>query len=614
MAKKSNDEQTHQQEEIKTNLGGKPEVRLDDQMSDILLVMDKMELILKAIKSIDENGKAKTVDVNEKNENSFLKFDRHSSIIENFINNFWSQLKNPTRFSLFKLGFIDYKQNKAAIQDLAEGKNTDAVKEFLKKYEIRPKGADKSINNTKNEESMAKKETQTPATATEQKPTTEQKPNRFNESLIDWNTIKNFGLSKEFLQEKGLLDSLLKGYKTGSLVPVDMNFGSVILKTDARLSLQQGQGGKVVLAVHGVRKEPDLEKAFFGHIFTDDDKKNLRESGNMGRVVELNGRNGERIPSFVSIDKLTNEVVALRADRAYIPEKISGVKLDANEIAQLKEGKSIFIEGMVSQKTGKEFNAHIQISADRKGVEYIFDNDRLFNAQKIGGVELSPKQVEALNDGKAILVEGIETKAGNTIDRFVKLDEATGRTNYFQFNPDSPEGARELIIPKELGGVQLTPEDRAELREGKAIFLKDMTSRDGSQYDSFIKLNQDTGRVLYSRTPDGFEERPAPTIPAELMGVLLSAPQRAALQEGKATFVQGIIGYDGNKIDQYAKVNPNTGMVNLYNENPDKVKNAEQRNVVKEKNEQKEKKATGQKNTTPKAAKAPAKKSKGQSI
>ena len=35
--------------------------------------------------------------------------------------------------------FHDYKMNKQAIKDLAEGKQTDAVKEFLKRYEIRPR-------------------------------------------------------------------------------------------------------------------------------------------------------------------------------------------------------------------------------------------------------------------------------------------------------------------------------------------------------------------------------------------------------------------------------------------------------------------------------------------
>ena len=44
----------------------------------------------------------------------------------------------------------------------------------------------------------------------------------------------------------------------------------------------------------------------------------------MGRVVELKGRNGEYIPSFISIDKLTNEVVAMKAENVFIPQEIKG--------------------------------------------------------------------------------------------------------------------------------------------------------------------------------------------------------------------------------------------------------------------------------------------------
>lgn len=78
---------------------------------------------------IDEKGKAKTVPVNKKNENSFLKFDKNSSILENFIKNFWSQFKEPTHLRLIRMTIHDYKQNKEAIKDLSQGKETDAVKE-----------------------------------------------------------------------------------------------------------------------------------------------------------------------------------------------------------------------------------------------------------------------------------------------------------------------------------------------------------------------------------------------------------------------------------------------------------------------------------------------------
>lgn len=77
---------------------------------------------MQVVSEIDKDGKAKTVPADEKNENSFLKFDKNSSILENFIKNFWSQLKEPTHFRLLRMTFHDYKMNKQAIKDLAEGK------------------------------------------------------------------------------------------------------------------------------------------------------------------------------------------------------------------------------------------------------------------------------------------------------------------------------------------------------------------------------------------------------------------------------------------------------------------------------------------------------------
>ena len=39
--------------------------------------------------------------------------------------------------------------------------------------------------------------------------------------------------------------------------------------------------------------------------------------------THLKGRGGEYIPSFVSIDKLTNEVIAMRAENVFIPKAVS---------------------------------------------------------------------------------------------------------------------------------------------------------------------------------------------------------------------------------------------------------------------------------------------------
>lgn len=567
------------------------EVHLDNpQMSDILLVLDKMELLIQAVSEINKNGKYSTVPADKEHQNSFLKIDRYATFFENFLKNFWSQLKDPTHFGLFtmKEEEFDKPEVKQAIEDLAEGKKTKAVEEFLKKYEITPKNkTEQSINNQNSEEMAKKNQTQQPVVEANDQQQNNQY--RYNESMINWDQLKNFGLSREYLQERGLLDSMLKGYKTNQLVPINLNFGSAVLRTDARLSLQQSNTGEVVLAIHGIRKQPELERPYFGHIFSEEDKKNLLETGNMGRVVELKGRNGEYIPSFISLDKMTNEVVAMRAENVYIPNEIKGVQLTDQEKNDLREGKKVYIEGMTA-KSGNEFNANIQVSAERRGIDFIFENDRIFNRTALGGVELTKQQIEDLNAGKAIFVEDMQRKDGELFSSYVKLDEATGRPNYTRYNPDSPEGAREIYIPKEIGGVKLTAEEQKDLREGRAIFLNDMVNNRGEEFSSFIKADLETGRLMYSRTPDGFEERAKFEIPKEIFGAKLSGQQRADLQSGKSVLVEGMKGFDGKSISQYVKLNSNQNKLDFYNENPDRNRNASQRNVVAEKQEKRQSK------------------------
>ena len=557
----------------------KPQVAENEQMSDIVFILDKMELLLQAVSKIEKDGKYSTVPADKEHQNSFLKIDRYANMFENFVKNFWSQLKDPTHFGLItiKEDTLEDPKVKQAIEDLAAGKQTKAVDDFLKKYEIVPRNRENQSINHQNQEEMAKKnETQQQAA---QGDGTQQTKYRYNESMINWEELKNFGLSREYLQERGLLEQMLKGYKTNQTVPISMNFGSAVLRTDARLSFQQSVGGPIVLGIHGIRQKPELDRPYFGHIFSDEDKKNLLETGNMGRVVELKNRNGEYVPSFISIDKLTNEVVAMKAENVFIPKEIKGVELTQQEENDLREGKKVFIEGMISN-SGKEFDAHIQVNAERRGIEYIFENDKLFNRQSLGGVELTQKQVEDLNAGKAIFVEGMERKDGEIFSSYVKLDEATGRPAYTRYNPDSPEGAREIYIPNEINGVKITAEEQNELRAGRPIFLNDMVNRKGEEFSSFIKADLETGRLSYSRTPDGFEQRAEFKIPAKVWDVELTRKQRSDLQDGKAVLVEGLKGYDGKTFSQYVKANFNQGKLDYYNENPDRKRDASQRNVV----------------------------------
>lgn len=548
-----------------------------EQIDELLLVHNKSDPKerLGVISEVDENGNYKAVQPKEENEKDFLKFDKNSSILENFLQNFWKQLKNPTHFQLIKLTINDYKRNRQVIKDLAEGKKTDAVKEFLKNYEIVPKA-----NNQKEEEktTMAKKQEQTSqvpeqvsqveaaATGQEQQnpQPQQQKPMyRYDENMINWEELSRVGISKEMLEQSGQLDGMLKGYKTNKTIPLTLNIPGVLTaKLDARLSLMS-QEGMVLLGIHGIRKEPELDRPYFGHIFTEEDKKNLRENGNMGRVAELNLR-GKNEPCLISIDKNTNELVAVRQENVYIPEEIKGVKLTPDEIQKLKNGEKIFVDGMISAN-GKEFNSHIQYNAERRGIEFLFDKEQGFKRNELGGVKLTPMQIQALNEGHTILVEDMKRKDGTFFSSFVTMDKVTNDLRYTRHNPETGE----IYIPKEISSVQLTPEDKEALRKGQPIFLENMINKKGEEFSSFVRLDMVSGRPQYSRTPDGFSERAAPTIQAELYGHLLTAKEKATLQDGKALLLSDLKGPNGQSFSAYAKINPNSGQIQYFQENPD---------------------------------------------
>ena len=568
--------------EEKPKRARKPKVKSNalpvEQINELMFIHNKNDpqTGVQAVSGIDEKGKVQTVPADERNENSFLKFEKNSSILENFIKNFWSQLKEPTHFRLIRMTIHDYKQNKQAIKELSQGKETDTVKEFLKRYEIRPRENREQSKNEKEKETMAKKQTpqekaqqpvQTPQTQEQQAPRY-----RYNENMVNWEALEKIGVSKASLEQQGLLDSMLKGYKTNKLVPLTLTLTSAKVKLDARLSFIAMPDGQIGLGIHGIRKEPELERPYFGHIFTEEDKKHLRETGNMGRVAELNLNGGTYTPCLISIDKNTNELVAVRQENVYIPNEVKGIKLTADEINALKEGKPVYVDGMTS-KNGKPFDATLQYSAERRGLEFIYPESQGFNQQSLGGVQLSPSQIKMLSEGHTILVEDMKRTDGALFSSFVTLDKVTGRPQYTRHNPENGE----IYIPKEICNVQLTPEDKEALRKGQPVFLENMINRKGEEFSSFVKLDMNTGRPQYSRTPDGFSERQAPIVPAEVYGHVFTAQERANLQDGQAILVSDLKSANNKTFSSYLKVNANSGQLQYFQENPDIRRNTTRR-------------------------------------
>ncbi|GLL52396.1 hypothetical protein KUBF_00580 [Bacteroides finegoldii] len=153
---------------------------------------------------------------------------------------------------------------------------------------------------------------------------------------------------------------------------------------------------------------------------------------------------------------------------------MKGIRLTADEINALKEGQPVYVDGMTS-KNGKPFDATLQYSAERRGLEFIYPESKGFNQQSLGGVQLSPNQIKMLSEGHTILVEDMKRTDGALFSSFVTLDKVTGRPQYTRHNPENGE----IYIPKEICNVLLTPEDKEALRKGQPVFLENMINRKG---------------------------------------------------------------------------------------------------------------------------------------
>ncbi|HBN6702588.1 TPA: DUF3945 domain-containing protein [Elizabethkingia anophelis] len=436
---------------------------MPEQLSDILLVLDKEKMKIQAVKSIDENGKMETVDPTKKNQTQFMRVDKSGDFFSNFFSNFFSQLKDPTNFSFFKVPEPIAVEKAKEMQKQVD-KPTSQGEKVMKEHEV--KIEPQQDQKQENQKNMATTQT-----------TSEKSEYRYKPEQIDWDTMNNLGLSKEYLEKRNLLEPLLKGYKTNELLPIGVNLGGTILRTDARLSLQQAEDGKVVVGIHGIKKEPNLHSEFFGHKFSDEDKKNLLETGNMGRVVDLkNTKTGEMMPSIISIDRLTNDVIALRTEFIKIPDEIKGVKIDDVQKQTLLEGKPLYLEGMISTK-GTEFSATVQFNADKRYVEFLFDrsntnilvqsngqNNQQSQPQEapktFRGKELNDEQHKDFKNGQTIYIDGLKDKKGQPYQGYITFDKENGKTN-FEF----PNQYKERVKPTEAHKTQTAVNSEGKTNE-----------------------------------------------------------------------------------------------------------------------------------------------------
>lgn len=180
----------------------------------------------------------------------------------------------------------------------------------------------------------------------------------YSPNQIDWRMMEQLGLDRKTLEENDALTYLLKGFKTPMLLPIRIKSSRLSMALDARVVLRLNTVGILEPYIFPIRKAPDFIRDFRGYQFTKADQYYLKATGNMGRIVELiHPITKELIPSLISRDRLTNDLIAYNAVNIKIPSEVKGVVLNQDQRHNLKVGKIVFLQNMRSNKGEYQFSS-----------------------------------------------------------------------------------------------------------------------------------------------------------------------------------------------------------------------------------------------------------------
>ena len=327
--------------------------------------------------------------------------------------------------------------------------------------------------NEKMEEMKQKNQEQQPQAKT-------QRPNLIADGDVDWKELERFGVKKENLSEKDM--KALMNYGKTNLVTVNPTFGGDSYELQARLSFQKTEDGKLKLAPHFVRHEPRLDIPHNGYTFTDEDKKNLKQTGNLGRLVDVaDTKTGEMRPSYISIDRLTNEIVDIPASKVRIPDRIGLTELSEQEKDILRAGFALPKE--VTLRNGRKFEALLQVNADRRDVEFVPGQPRQQQSQRQGN--------------------GQEKKQENPDTAGQQQKEAWSQENGQRRNRSwTNEDGSIRPIGKWKDDI-FTEQQKADYVAGKTVVLANAKDDQGQPCTKYLKFDREKGRPLtYSENPD----------------------------------------------------------------------------------------------------------------
>jgi hypothetical protein len=193
---------------------------------------------------------------------------------------------------------------------------------------------------------------------------------RMKKEDIPFDKLEKVGINRDFVShmEFNELKDFLNGFRSEKLYTVNARIDSQDYRIPAKIRLQQQEDGSVNVRVHPIQRlfVPD---EFMGHKFTKQEKAALLNDRNLGKTIELTGRDEKKDNYYLAIDSKTNELIALRTKHIQLPDKIKGVALSEEQKQKLAEGKKITLDGMTG-RNGKKFGATLQIDAAARNINF----------------------------------------------------------------------------------------------------------------------------------------------------------------------------------------------------------------------------------------------------
>ena len=462
---------------------------------DVLIVRDEKTGEISVVAGLNADGSPKRTPAKAENAQSFLQFDRHGDVLDNFFKNFFRQCKEPSRFGFYRVAADQADKLLEVIKDLL--KDPEGNKEMLAPHKVDTSGYEKKVQEEqsaekqeqpeqKQDEEPKKQEEMEQKNEQNQKSPQQAQSNRgyqpIDESKINWKELEEkWGVKRDDLEKSGDLDRMLN-YGKSDLVRVSPNFGGEAFELDARLSFKKDGEGNVSLVPHFIRKEQKLDE-YKEHKFSDDDRKHLRETGNLGRVVDLVDREtGEIIPSFVSIDRKTNEITDIPASRVRIPERIGKTEITTQERDMLRAGLPVR-DKLIERNDGRKFVTTLQVNVEQRGVEFV------------PGTGKSPRTAQTQ-----------ETK-GDTSKSQAQGGENAAQTKKEQRRNTWTNEDGSIRPISKWSGVSFTDQQKADYVAGKAVKLENVTDKQGFHATMYIKFNPEKGRPYrYDTNPDNAQQ------------------------------------------------------------------------------------------------------------